>query len=223
MIKKTIYSVIYPIEMDNFEEVKLFTMPSDREHFDNMADCYSLINTIERLEKAFIQNAVTDKEYTAACSKLLAQFKTAFKLVGKEFKVPEQFLRKYRFEASLALDRIKEGAPITIKGDKGKTHACISSIVSLIITICDRLKLGMKSVDELMPDFKDLHSTMVRLSKEDSRMMPPSYEGPTRISAWIEKMSTMSASDELDENQIRQMIYDMDTSFSEFNKILDEL
>lgn len=203
--------------MDNLEEVKLFRLPNERERYDNMADCYSLINTIQSLEKAYIKDAVTSKEYTAACSKLLTQFKAAFKQIDKEYSSAEQFLKKYNFDCRAALDRIKEDRPITIKDDKGNTHACIAEIVSTFITISDRLKLGMKSMDELLPDLKELHETMGRLT-----MLPPSYEGSNRVKFWIDKMTTMRASDELDDGQIRQMTFDMDTSLNEFNKILLE-
>lgn len=193
----------------------MFRLPSERERYDNMADCYSLINTIQCLEKAYIKDAITAKEYTAACSKLLTQFKAAFKQIDKEFATAEQFLKKYRFECRAALDRIREDRPITIKDDKGSTHACIAEIVSTFITISDRLKLGMKSMDELLPDLRELHETMGRLT-----ILPPTYEGPARVKTWIDKLSQMNASDELDESSIRQMTYDMDTSLNEFNKIL---
>lgn len=203
--------------MDNLEEVKLYRLPNERERYDNMADCYSLINTIQSLEKAYIKDAVTSKEYTAACSKLLTQYKAAFKQIDKEFVSAEQFLKKYRFECPAALDRIREDRPITIKDDKGNTHACIAEIVSTFITISDRLKLGMKSMDELLPDLKELHETMGRLT-----MLPTSYEGSNRVKIWIDKMTKMGASDELDDGEIRQMTFDMETSLNEFNKILLE-
>lgn len=199
------------------EEVRLYRSPGEREHYDNMADCYSLINTIQCLEKAYIKDAVTSKEYTAACSKLLTQYKAAFKQIDKEFGAAETLLVKYSFECPLALERIKDDRPITIKDDKGNTHACIAEIVSMFITISDRLKLGMKSMDELLPDLKDLHDTMGRLT-----ILPTTYEGSKRVRTWIERMSSMSASDELDEIQIRQMTFDMETSLNEFNKILLE-
>lgn len=205
------------MDHQNLDEVKLYRLPSERERFDNMADCYSLINAIQCLEKAYIKDAVTSKEYTAACSKLLTQYKAAFKQIDKEFGSAEQFLKKYRLECRAALDRIREDRPITIKDDKGNTHACIAEIVSTFITISDRLKLGMKSMDELLPDLKELHETMGRLT-----MLPPHYEGSNRVKSWIDKMSTMNASDELDDGQIRQMTFDMETSLNEFNKILLE-
>lgn len=199
------------------EEVKLFRAPHERERHDNYAECYSIINTIQCLEKAYIKDAVTSKEYTAACSKLLCQYKAAFKQISHEFASVEQFLKKYRFECPAAISRINEDRPITIKDDKGSTHASIAEIVSTFITISDRLKLGMKSMDELLPDLRELSETMARLT-----ILPPSYEGPARVKKWIETMTQMKASDELDDASIRQLTFDMETSLNEFNKILLE-
>lgn len=65
--------------------------------YDNMADLYAVINTMQNLEKAYIRDCVTPKEYTAACSKLLVQYKAAFKQVqGDEFPNVEVFVKKYR-------------------------------------------------------------------------------------------------------------------------------
>jgi hypothetical protein len=62
---------------------------------------------------------------------LLTQFKAAFKLVENEFKNVEDFVKKYKLDCSLALTRIKEDRPITIKDDKGNTSKCIADIVSV--------------------------------------------------------------------------------------------
>lgn len=62
-----------------------------------MADLYAVINTLQQLEKAYIRDCVTPKEYTGACSKLLVQFKAAFRQVkGDEFPTVDAFVRKYR-------------------------------------------------------------------------------------------------------------------------------
>lgn len=58
---------------------------------------YAVINTLQQLEKAYIRDCVTPKEYTGACSKLLVQYKAAFRQVkGDEFPTVDVFVRKYR-------------------------------------------------------------------------------------------------------------------------------
>lgn len=67
-----------------YEEVKLYRHAREREKFDNMADLYALINTLQNLEKAYIWDCITPQEYTASCSKYLVQYKVAFKQVQSE-------------------------------------------------------------------------------------------------------------------------------------------
>lgn len=70
-----------------YEELKLYRSAREREKYDNMADLYALINTLQNLEKAYIWDCITPQEYTASCSKYLVQYKVAFKQVQSEFPV----------------------------------------------------------------------------------------------------------------------------------------
>lgn len=199
-----------------FEEIRLYRTAREREHYDNMADLYSVINTLNCLEKAYIKDSITAKEYTAACSKLLVQYNVAFSQVkSDEFPTIESFMSKFCFDCTAAMERIREGRPITIKDDKGNTSKCIADIVSLFITITDRLRLDIKSMDELQPDLRDLYETMNRLT-----LVPQEFEGKIKIKDWLDTMSAMRASDELNEAQVRQLIFDMESSYNSFNKLL---
>ncbi|XP_015906450.1 vacuolar protein sorting-associated protein 28 homolog [Parasteatoda tepidariorum] len=201
-----------------YEEVKLYRTAREREKYDNMADLYSVINTLQCLEKAYIKDCVTPKEYTAACSKLLVQYKAAFKQVqGEEFPNVEVFMKKFRLDCPAAIQRIKEDRPITIKDDKGNTSKCIADIVSLFITILDKLRLELKSMDELQPDLRELYDTMCRLT-----LVPADFEGKRKVYEWLQTMSEMAASDELTESQVRQFIFDLESAYSGFNRLLHE-
>ena len=139
----------YPGMLDNrpelMEEVRLYRNPREREKIDNLAELFAVINTLQCLEKAYIRDSVKNKEYTAHCSKLLVQYKQAFKQVqGEEFPSVEAFMAKYRLDAPAALERIKEDRPINIKDDKGNTSKLIADIVALFITAMDKLKLDIR-------------------------------------------------------------------------------
>uniref|UniRef100_A0A6M2CLG9 Vacuolar protein sorting-associated protein 28 homolog n=1 Tax=Rhipicephalus microplus TaxID=6941 RepID=A0A6M2CLG9_RHIMP len=199
-----------------YEEVRLQRTSREREKYDNMADLYAVINTLQCLEKAYIKDCVTPKEYTAACSKLLVQYKAAFKQVqGPEFSTVEAFMAAFRLDCPAAMERIREDRPITIKDDKGNTSKCIADIVSLFITIIDKLRLEIKSMDELQPDLRELSETMSRLS-----LIPANFEGKAKVDEWLQTMSLMAASDELNESQVRQLIFDLESSYNAFNRIL---
>ncbi|CAH8640515.1 unnamed protein product [Schistosoma margrebowiei] len=199
-----------------YEEVKLYRSAREREKYDNLAELYAVINTIQCLQKAYIKDYVESKEYTAACSKLLVQYKAAFKQVqGDEFATVEDFMRKYKMDCPAALERIKEGRPITIKDDKQNINKSIADTVSLFITIMDKLRLDIRAVDELHPDLRELYETLYRLS-----ILPADFEGKDRVKAWLDKMDQMQASDELSEAEVRQMLFDLDSGYNAFNRTL---
>ncbi|XP_034187527.2 vacuolar protein sorting 28 isoform X2 [Osmia lignaria lignaria] len=218
-IPNIVGKVIMSIAQDRpelYEEVKLYKNAREREKYDNQADLYAVVNTLQHLEKAYIRDCVTPKEYTAACSKLLVQYRAAFKQVqSDQFPTIDAFARAFRLDCPAALERIKEDRPITIKDDKGNTSKCIADIVSLFITLMDKLRLEIKAMDQLHPDLRDLMDTMNRLS-----ILPSDFEGKEKVAEWLQILNNMSASDELSDTQVRQLIFDLETSYNAFNKVL---
>lgn len=199
-----------------YEEVKLYRHAREREKYDNMADLYALISTLQNLEKSYIRDCVTATEYTAACSRLLVQYKVAFKLIqGDEFPNVDVFVKKFRLDCPAALERIREDRPITIKDDNGNTSKCIADIVSLFITLMDKLRLEIKAMDELHPDLRDLVDTMNRLS-----LIPANFESKEKVSNWLTTLNSMQASDELTEQQVRQLLFDLESAYAAFNNLL---
>ncbi|KAG5862743.1 hypothetical protein JTB14_013044 [Gonioctena quinquepunctata] len=204
------------VSQELYEEVKLYHNAREREKYDSLADLYAVINTLQHLEKAYIRDCVTPKEYTGACSKLLVQFKAAFRQVkGDDFPSVDAFVKKYRLDCPAALERIKEDRPITIKDDKGNTSRCIADIVSLFITIMDKLRLEIRAMDDLHPELRDLVDTMNRLS-----ILPSDFEGKQKVAEWLATLNSMQASDELSESQVRQLLFDLESSYASFNKVL---
>jgi ESCRT-I complex subunit VPS28 len=185
-----------------------------------MADLYALISTLQNLEKAYIRDCIkTPQEYTAACSKLLVQYKVAFNLVqGDEFPTVDTFVKKFRLDCPAALERIKENRPITIRDDKGNTSKCIADIVSLFITLMDKLRLEIKAMDELQPELRDLVDTMNRLS-----LIPSDFDGKVKVTTWYDTLNAMQASDELSESQVRQLLFDLESAYASFNNLLHTL
>ena len=84
------------------------------------------------------------------------------------------------------IHRIKEDRPITIKDDKGNTSKLIAEIVALFITAMDKLKLDIRSMDDLHADLKDLGDNLGRLS-----LLPPGWSGRSKIVSWLEVLGTM--------------------------------
>lgn len=79
----------------------------------------------------------------------------------------------------------------------------------------DKLRLQIKSMDQLHPDLRDLLDTMNRLS-----ILPSDFDGKQKVNEWLQILNNMSAADELSETQVRQLIFDLETSYTAFNNIL---
>ncbi len=126
-------------------------------------------------------------------------------------------MKKYRLDCPAALDRIREDRPITIKDDKGNESKLIAETVALFITIMDKLRLEIRSMDELYGDLKDLSDSLSRLS-----LLSSDFEGKARVKTWLDVLNGMSASDELTDSQARQMLFDLDSSYNAFNKVLHQ-
>ncbi|KAL3318599.1 Vacuolar protein-sorting-associated protein 28 [Cichlidogyrus casuarinus] len=212
------------------EEVRFSKNAREREHLDNLSELYAAINSLNWLEKVYIKDYINPQEYTGACSKLLVQLKAAFKQVqGSEYKNIESFMMAYRMDCRAALERIKEDRPITIKDNKGNTSKTIAESVSvrflfrfiqsispqLFITVMDKLRLEIKANDELQPELRELYETISRLS-----IIPSDFEGKEKIRSWLNKLSEMDASDELSPSEVRQLLFDLESSYNSFNRFL---
>ncbi|XP_049880210.1 vacuolar protein sorting-associated protein 28 homolog [Pectinophora gossypiella] len=199
-----------------YEEVKLYRNAREREKHDNMAELYAVVSTLQHLEKAYMRDCVRAQEYTAACSRLLVQYRVAWKQVqSDEFPTIDAFVAKFRLDCPAALERIRENKPNLIKDDKGNTNKYIAEIVSLFITLMDKLRLEFRAMDMIQPELRDLRDTMDRLA-----MLPDNFEGKLKVQEWLDKLSEMSASDELSESQVRQLVFDLESSYGAFNKFL---
>ncbi len=199
------------------QEIKLYESARQREEYDNRANVFSLVQTIEALEKAYIKDSVTPDQYTTSCNILLDQFNAAFKLVKDTFPDVKAFADKYMLHCPAAMERIKVGRPITVRDNRGNISKTIAETVSLFITVMDRLRLDIRAMDELYPDIKELFEIMNRMSA-----LPPTFEGTTKVQKWLDELQVMQASDELSEDQSRQMLFDFESAYNDFNRFLSQ-
>uniref|UniRef100_A0A7E4UZM0 Vacuolar protein sorting-associated protein 28 homolog n=1 Tax=Panagrellus redivivus TaxID=6233 RepID=A0A7E4UZM0_PANRE len=193
------------------QEVRLFENSSERERLDNMSELYAIMMALENLEKVFRCDCVSPREYTAECSKLLAQYKIAVKLLpGLDL---DDFLRKYRVNCPAALSRIREDRPTTVAGDAG--NATIAEIVAMFITLQDYLKLNERGVEELYPTLNDLRHAMEAL-----KTLPSDFDGAIKVNHWHNKLKGMTASEEISEEEARQMVFEIETAYNSFMRFL---
>jgi ESCRT-I complex subunit VPS28 len=69
------------VEINPYEECRLYTSNSERERWESMATLFGIIVSLDALERAYVRESVSEAQYAPACTRLLAQYKTISKLV----------------------------------------------------------------------------------------------------------------------------------------------
>ena len=83
--------------MSSTQEVKLSETAAERDLNDSLAEIYSIIITLDGLEKAYIKDSIPEAEYTEICSRLLKQYKSNLSddTVAQSFVDLETFKRQW--------------------------------------------------------------------------------------------------------------------------------
>lgn len=86
------------------EEVKLATTRTERDLQDSLAEVFSILVTLDELEKAYLKDAVPEAEYTGICDRLLKQYRAilAHEAVAREFVSLDRFKAEWDVRAPRA-------------------------------------------------------------------------------------------------------------------------
>ncbi|KAF8632832.1 hypothetical protein AX15_001662 [Amanita polypyramis BW_CC] len=199
------------------EEARLYTTNAEREKYNLLATLFGIIISLDYLERAYVRDSITAAEYSPACTRLLSQYKTMLKLVGDEVPSIEQFMSRYRMDNPAALQRIKVGVPATVEhsSEAGpETAKWVAETTQSFITFMDALKLRMRAKDQLHPLLQDLATGFARFKGSKD------WEGRSKMIAWLITLNGMKASEEITEEQSRQLLFDVDHSYAEFFRSL---
>ncbi|KAK9068942.1 hypothetical protein SSX86_013058 [Deinandra increscens subsp. villosa] len=199
-------------------EVKLWNDKHERETYENFAELYAIIKASEKLEKAYVRDIVPATDYEIECQNLITHFKTLSSAYKDSIPSVERFHDTYKMECPAAMNRlITSGVPATVEhraaaaASGGTSAAIVAECVQNFITAMDSLKLNMTAVDQVFPLLSDLSGSLNKLS-----ILPPDFEGKTKMKEWIGRLAKMAAADELTEQQARQLHFDLESSYNSF-------
>ncbi|KAL8722690.1 MAG: hypothetical protein Q9225_000857 [Loekoesia sp. 1 TL-2023] len=213
------------------EEVKLSTTAAERDLYDSLAEIYSIIVTLDGLEKAYIRDSILENEYTELCSRLLNQYKSILKdeTVSREYVDLETFKSKWDIECPRATERLRVNLPATI-AEPSATHAGPSNTASQsrssatgsqillatenFITFLDALRLNMFSKDSLHPLLSEVIQSVNQVTTAD-------FENRGKIISWLIRLNGMKATEELGEEEARQLMFDMEGAYAGFKATLN--
>ncbi|KAG8949448.1 Vacuolar protein-sorting-associated protein 28 [Tulasnella sp. 424] len=175
------------------EEVRLYTTNTEREKYESLATLYGIIVSLEYLERAYVRDSIS----------------------AAHTEVPslEEFMKKYNMDNPAALHRLKVGVPATVEHatEQGaETAKWVAETTQSFITFMDALKLRLRAKDQLHPLLQEL---MTGYSKFKASA---EWEGRAKIVQWLITLNAMKASDDITEEQSRQLLFDIDHAYHEF-------
>ena len=202
---------------DEQQEIALYHTSREREEMDEQANLFAIILATEHLERAFARDAISDKDYTVQCKKLISQFRLAERVLPNQMTA-DTFMEVYQMDCPRAAERLlKMGVPEPIKGSTEETsHAVtVAETVQIFITAMDAVKLEQRAVDELQPLLSDLMDVLTRLQET-----PNDFEPNRKVQKWLKKLNDMRAIDEISDEDARQLFHDLDSAYAEFTRFL---
>ncbi|KAH7391099.1 VPS28 protein-domain-containing protein [Phaeosphaeria sp. MPI-PUGE-AT-0046c] len=203
------------------EEVKLSTTNAERDLNDSLAEIYSIIITLDALEKAYLKDSITETDYTGTCSRLLKQYKSnlANETVARAFGDLDSFAREWHMECPRAIERLRVGIPATV--EQGSSHnatqqgdfadaTLVVNATETFITLLDAIKIGLVEKDTL-------HPLLVEIIQAVNNVTDKDFESKGKIVQWLITLNQMRAAEKLNDDQAREFEFDMQSAYHGFN------
>lgn len=216
----------------------VIVVPSERHFVDYLADMYAAILCLERLERAHNRDLVPSDEYSRTLDKTLSRIKTIENQLnvaassGLRYSGLDDFLQTYgvsqacgaararlietaRQQAERIAEREKQqnAAELQKSMPTGPNPTSVLQAAQHFITLMDCLKLNQRSTDQLYPLIQDLLNAV--------RRVHPQFDQLPRLTNWMTLLDSMKASDELNDEQVREFLFDVDRGYNAFYRYLD--
>ncbi|KAI1267566.1 ESCRT-1 complex, Vps28 subunit [Xylariaceae sp. FL1019] len=209
------------------EEVKLAETRAERDLQDSLAEIFSIIVTLDELERAFLKDAIPEADYTDICERSLKQYKSilADETVAKAFRGLEEFKAEWDLEVPRATERLKVGMPSTAVTAStssapqpattidSKAGQLILKATEDFITFLDALRLGLHAKDQLHPLLTDIIQSANKVTDQD-------FENRGKIIQWLITLNQMKATQELTEEEARELESDINSAYTGFKNAL---
>ena len=183
----------------------------------------------EYLEAAFSRDVVTSQAYTESCDRLITQFRsTESALVNSGIITSaEDFYKEYQMDCPRAYDRLMKSGVSAVKllgggqgsasngGSSEPDSVVVAETVQAFITAIDALALQNYAIDTVQPLLIELIGSLTRVSS-----LPPDFEALVKVRLWLQKLNEMRAYEELEEEEARQLKFDLESTYQAFMKHL---
>ena len=219
-------SIDIPGLYDRFSErsvsdsLPLYESRSDQKRIQCMSDLYAIIIAVERLEGVYAKGYITRESYVEKCKDLIAQFHVA------ERKLPEKmsaatFMKIYEMDCPNAEYRLLEAkTPEEMpKCDEGqqnqKKEVKAAAVIEKFITAMDRSYTNQSHVFDIQMDLSDVLNALVEYPN-----IPNDFEGTEKVRQWLQKLTIMNSEQILEEDDAKQLYFDLNKAYQSFKHYL---
>ncbi len=190
---------------------------------DDLANLFSVIRTVDTLERAFTNGTVQSDEYEKNINQLMTQFNVIKTALKDEYPDIEKFVDEYDMDVAFAKARLFGNQVAATRiyhgADSSKQEVIhILEAEQHFVTLVDSLKLELVHVDDIIPLLRELSESLSSIPS-----ISADSEVKQTVARWLTKLGQMRASDKLESDDTRQMSLDLDTAYSSFHKAVSKI
>ncbi|EON67202.1 hypothetical protein W97_06455 [Coniosporium apollinis CBS 100218] len=206
------------------EEVTFSSLEAETEMHETLADIYGILVTLDKIERAFLKDSISESAYADTCSRLMKQYKAYLsdEATKRAFGDLESFKRDFDVNVPLATARLRIGIPATVQGSRQQASGqatgkaapeLVMSATENFITLLDAIKIGLLEKDTL-------HPLLVEVIQAVNQVTDVDFEGKGKIVQWLIVLNQMGVADKLDENRARELRFDIEQVYRAFKGLL---
>lgn len=190
---------------------------------DDLASLYSVIRTVDTLERAFTNGLVSSEEYEKNCNQLMTQYNVIKMALKEDYPNIEKFTEEYDMDVPFAKARLfgSQVAATRIYHGSESNKAEVVNILEAgqhFVTLVDSLKLDLVHVDDILPLLRELSTSLAGIPS-----LSANFEAKQIVQQWLSKLTQMRASEKLGEDDARQMSLDLDSAYSLFHRAVSKI
>ena len=189
---------------------------------DDLANLYSVIRTVDTLERAFTNGLVAADEYEKNLNQLLTQYNVIKTALKDDYPDIEKFIDENDMDVAFAKARLlgaQVAATRIYHGDSNKAEVVhILEAGQHFVTLVDSLKLELVHVDDILPLVRELSTALAGIPS-----LSANFESKEIVNSWLSKLNQMKASDKISVEDTRQMSLDLDNAYSVFHRAVSKI
>lgn len=195
---------------------------------EQLAEVYSLVVSIDQIEKAYTRDSIDAQDYNELVTRLLSHLAKLVRepRVEDEYGSITHFVDRYGIDAPAGVRRIQLGIPATAEavdigigagagaGSGGGSAKAVAKAAGDFITFCDGVHLKMRGKDDLHPLLAELATSLNRVTRQH-------FDGRGKIVEWLIKLNQLKNGETLSEEESAECLHDVDSAYQNFLAAID--